>query len=1650
MGESSESSVNLGYDDDGKELSPLEPEASWTIDHAILLLQETSNPTMLSAVGKFLVMNKPILNQSLPFKLSKEFKDEEIMNLKELSLRGIKYSNVTEQNKKDAIKIARLFKLDPFETLRIVLQTSQKIPGKIIVEEATVKLSAKKEKSLLPIDKSTSYEDERIQLLSEKILRERRLVLQLMSLLIQNQHNNLFPQTVRSIGYEITTNPSLMGNSIESYEILVDFIMEQSYLTNASKQLNDLNIKEHYLLLIDSAKLLINLILNKTLEKKLALKWFQIMAKINFMSTMSKKIPQDTLIIIEALATIITVLVLDLDNEKTDLEDDVSFINDPNIFNEINTILSKAPTNPIVLYAWSIILYRKSLTIEEFPSSAAVKNFVSHSKNYLSNLKLIFNTFLTRANELDVCNSLIKCYNILKFDQLYTLILGSYVLSMLPYVVLTPKIATLIETIISGAPKHIIERFFKDKDTKSLILVLKSKIPLSFLSYIPFCNINGYFAFKDLSSLKSYMVSFNEEQLINKYVFDESNPEFITLTENIDVLPPYESSGELSLLLKPGTRGKFISISSEKEQFVSFIYEYNGLSLIGRILQNICKNFDVENEEKTSLAVYILNLLSNIFAVCSKSDQEEALRVTSAFVDGNDIIKVVCDIYSRALIERHIKILVAGNKLFNSLTRNFSEKVWTSLKTSVLLENKSRGEYYAIILGSVEMVHGNYDFTISLLELIDNLINSCFSITEKYIMTERQEILKKFTIFLIQIFEGFISWRYNHKYQKMQIGTLVSDLFSNILVSFYGMGKPEAKSEQRVKTTKVLEGSASKIIDAFLISNSNDVRSNKPIISMIESLSVALSTFATSDYTSMWYKNWIKSSFNLSTLLISARSMLGLKPSTFERSIFSKSSTLISVYAQFVQLRINIINLLTSLVSAKWPNEPPSLLAHLGDYYSNVLLRSLATDLNNTFDDYEIKIRIYDFFSAVMEGNQEGLSIMFITGRDIRESILHESPVTDGKALSILNILKKNVSSIYKFPDYVSIHLVVAISLAFNSWTTAKEGGNDKEFINELIKRIQRRPQFKTLKPYTSEDYVNISYEYKLISKIAEILALYLFVSKDEECSKNIENLLTDEKFMKSIESIFKITGYKPSLHSDLRNAFKRKWPEFKLAGFIRSPLVKTKTYGVDSIYDLAIMDKVFKDESDWEGYKEDIFSSSINLKYVESQIAAAKSLGALLTSYCNKVKTPLNPIYLKLVSKLLELNNEESITAPVFKDIYRERIELSFFIIYTVLKNNGEINDDPTAYEIIENCSNTLVSNDLDLITGLSDVNIFYYRPLLRTLLTALKMAKNDEHLLEEHSETFVSLFNLVISKSSRFLFSSIQNEALSSNQKEFADSKIINQRLEDVFLILSILKVMTRLKFSKAVHLKFASSLVENGSIKTIFNLYSCSHIIKINNEPVFAELTLSFIYELVSIRPIAERLISNGLFSILVESPISIIIQKGGIRPSASLTYHRIWNNGLLSILLTLLSTFGERVLPEIVMFLIYFSNQLTTSINAWFQDSIIISSAVIQETNQFVLLYKVLQALNVENYLASSNTNTGAVGASEIQFIPGLDTKEQRQELVNVFNYLLSHPKFLSMRVSPITPEEEISYERDNKKFIENIVSDIRELRDSLIY
>ena len=123
--------------------------------------------------------------------------------------------------------------------------------------------------------------------------------------------------------------------------------------------------------------------------------------------------------------------------------------------------------------------------------------------------------------------------------------------------------------------------------------------------------------------------------------------------------------------------------------------------------------------------------------------------------------------------------------------------------------------------------------------------------------------------------------------------------------------------------------------------------------------------------------------------------------------------------------------------------------------------------------------------------------------------------------------------------------------------------------------------------------------------------------------------------------------------------------------------------------------------------------------------------------------------------------------------------------------------------------------------------------------------MIKDASLVLAEYLSLFRDLFNAIVIKGTQILLIEVQNDVyLARTRKNFKSPKM-NDRIDDLMIILSVLKVFVGAQFGSILHEEIALSIKENGTINSLLNLYSFAHSIEVNDEFIFARLSLMYLW-------------------------------------------------------------------------------------------------------------------------------------------------------------------------------------------------------------
>ncbi|GAV55943.1 hypothetical protein ZYGR_0AZ01150 [Zygosaccharomyces rouxii] len=1555
-----------------------------------------------------------------------------------LSLRGVTYGNIDKGSCEQASLLSKHLGLNYDECLRVISQMKSRTDDKI---------------SLMS--------------LADSIYHERNAILTTMLLLLNSGNlpviHSDFISIMATNNFTICENLiSILEDTLSKIDSDISEITDE--LTGREwQELWQLKKSRDLIFATNVLRTLTHLTLNVNIPTHIVDQWFTFLHKtrdqVMFIRDINySSVPDLIGRTVEALIVLNSILVLGLDSTSSSINLEAPFYSDVNCFKHIHNVLKEEHTNPVILYMWSFVLFTKSFMLEENPDTELPFIQQVFGKTPVSQLTSLF---AARAESAGVLQSIKEVTESLSSESFYPAILSSFLTFALNFIPINVQTSDMIKQVLLRTPREFVEKFLTSDEFEKHLTILRAKLPLLEEALLPLVNISAahtQFANFEWKELNTYTTKFKLGELDYDIVDDDTtapNMDLIVLKKEA-LLKPYFKVDEKALISIPeDTKGKILPTPrSGDDDVIVFLYNYNGWSLLGFVLQNICDaylaNSDGLDDSTEYLMVSILDLVSNMFS--KKTSYERSLEIMqhlSSYTRENDIVPVIFKIFEHSLHKRNYRVLCICSNFVLSLFSNFPQFVWSHWARSDLLDRNGKTGMAEVVLGSIELPLGKYDFTISLIKLANEMVTDAVSLKTDFPLKTKRDMLDKLITHLIDVYESYQFWRYTDVIQRFELGFHLNSLFTKVLYNVYGI---DPSSPPDNKITGVLASPSFRVVNAFLGSQSPDVRAAKSLLNILNSpLNSQISLLGDKAF-GFICSRLVKHSYELAFLLISIRGSLKMRPSTLERMIFGASSNLVDIYNSIPSLKRYVIRLFKSLVEVPWTDDYLFLLSYLGQRHSKMLLNSISTDLEGPLADHKLAKDIYMFFSALMESKQDGLSILFLTG-DIVSNKAEEQEKKSTDKKSILSVLKKNALHLDELPESVGCCLLDAIAYAFNTWANAKDSKADSEFITALLNHLQN---FKPTPAYTKEDMVALSGRYKLISRVVEIFALYLFISADVD--SQIFQLLNQTDLSKVINPFFEIDGYNEALHENLHENFEKKWPKLKLTCFTVSPLFHSSGFSHEMVFAIPLMDQFFGNDEKWigtdeiPGYRDEVLEASINLQYVSQQIAAAKAWGALLTTFIKKTTQPLKETFIDLVSHFLQVNIDSGIKSPLLTQVYFERLELSFYIFYAFQKRAEPVSE-KKLLKILDQIIAVFKSDEVNYLGNISHSrNRNFYRPILRCVLILLDLVTTGSHFVELASDSLLEFFELSFCKGFHLILSEILSDisTSTSNGKQVVVYNMAS-RIQDLFLLLSLFTKIRALKPSESFNLILASSLNEVGTVKVILSLYSTSHLLKINDEAILGPLTLTFVSELCSIKNVAEKFITNGLFAVLLESPVSVAIQKGDVRPESKPSLHNLWTNGLLSIILLLLSEFGIKVLPECCLFISYFTEQVSTAVLRWSDGKLAVSTALIKETSQLVLLQKMLSALDYQSYLLNSKTQY-LVDENEklFELLPGLDVDQEKRALSVALNRLLTHPKYLNSRIVPTSLEEARLLEEEHTRveFVKLISREIKKLQESL--
>jgi nuclear pore complex protein Nup188 len=773
-------------------------------------------------------------------------------------------------------------------------------------------------------------------------------------------------------------------------------------------------------------------------------------------------------------------------------------------------------------------------------------------------------------------------------------------------------------------------------------------------------------AVRVLESIPSFTFQLPQNFRFYETIQEEDNANTIQLTKDVLLFQPRNSmkiaksptsaySETLALTEIPtqfripkGTPGRIVSDSDSGPKVAAWFQEYSGLKYMGKLLETALTAGDYVDATtgKPIDREYVAEIISLLATLLLATTQIGELNDNNAESHGNayhileeasdgldrnrDIVTVVFKIFEEELQRQSsslgsdvsMDVLVASIQFIFALVPILPGRVWPLLGRCELLDIDGRGGRLSAIIGRIEMVNCRYDFLISCTYLFYALVEDSVrhavlrKVGSKTLVRQGskgdlgtgvpEQILSKvllsLTRVLVDVFESACNWRFAIEKQRLQLSELISTVLHSILHYTYSV---DDSSKLDAKLTKALIPASDYIIDSFLATTSAQARF-RPI------LRVFLDGFANPDLTlqSGLETRWlgaVKSAVIFVTTLIKVRMLVNRPTPQLEHHLFKLSPLIARLYAVHESYGPDVLKLLEALIlsASTREGEPPSLLGHLGPRTSKHFIHILL-NLGKPLDEDKYVIAIWHLMSVVVSSRQQWFSIYLLTGRPPRQALKDSDAENQvPSARTLLKIALDALSNIQSLPLPRALAMLEFISLAQNYWPWAMSDILLKKssFIKSISKFVDSLET--VLATAIADRPVEVCYEIRMAAYIAEILAMYLYHSRQVGNSAPKAELLPQIVFYIRLGAAAPF--YNSSLHGNLKRNFESKFSGCTLQNFKRTKLV-TREFGREYFYDLQLASKMLYSDQAWAGRKndglaEELARANVNLSLVDAQV---------------------------------------------------------------------------------------------------------------------------------------------------------------------------------------------------------------------------------------------------------------------------------------------------------------------------------------------------------------------------------------------------------------------------------------------------------------
>ncbi|KAF2169905.1 hypothetical protein M409DRAFT_64877 [Zasmidium cellare ATCC 36951] len=1048
-------------------------------------------------------------------------------------------------------------------------------------------------------------------------------------------------------------------------------------------------------------------------------------------------------------------------------------------------------------------------------------------------------------------------------------------------------------------------------------------------------------------------------------------------------------SGEAwrAMFVPEGTTGRIVKPS--KPYILHLRHQHSGLEYLGLLLSTFAPSSEIRQaapgivlDPVTAAEIVTLftSLLSATLEQSTGDDNATHLlgRLSAALRNEQDIVTVISEVLESELLahldqkvqEGSLEVVTSCIQFLNQLVKVYPERVWSILVRSSLLGVQDGAVSLASVVGGSEIPVGRYQFLDACTLLHSLLLDDALAglVKRKAVAVKSNHrfaqagadldatpdrtmsaVLNSYQKILLDVLQNLPHWKFHVRQERCSIAINILDAFSKLLRCTFGVDVAKDPSK---RLTNVLAPAAEALLGVCAPQSGSS-----PVVSTFGRLlpeGLPIAEDGLPIHIRGLLIEQVKSSFQFLTLLIrTAKAGINLSATgeketkeeekskaATQRTINLASDmvkhfpTLVSLLVSDHSLKADLFPLLSEVLEAigSGDEDPPSILAQLEPKAQEAFL-SVTTQLDRPLCDVRVERRVWEFLSTVMSSKQSYFAAFLLTGQLPKKRVdRHES--NHVKTKSILTHVLDQLAAISILPPERGNGMLKFVATSQQVWVWANtEIRSHPDFLKNTLTWIDtlgvapRDPS-----PGSS---IIFAKECEMASYLCNIFAISIHAGQETGDKTVLKSLIPKLSFLR--EHAVTVNAYNRSLHRNLSENLKRKFPQAELSDFKRTT-VNPATYGTEFFYDRGFATSVLSHDVSWhggnkgrsQGFSDEFARANANLSLLDAQTKLLTSWKAVAITICELAdeEPSTHPVLAEVAEQCLLANADPQLDQPGAADVLNERIELAFVLCSKVvaLKVQDQKAKDlvKAAWELVN-----LSPVDFDIATVSEDVN--YYRQLLQVLyLTILPHgfvgkaqqggATSQTQLLyldPEISAILVSIIGKVVAPGFRALCANLHTDPDLALPADFA-------------LLTALLQAVISVPGISSVHTRLSDIVADSSLIRGALSLYSWSDQLAEStaHDPIFGEVAVMFLLALSTVPPIAVQIALSGALTQLSASNLSNYFRKpGGKGPfDEPQRMFVIWSEGFLPICLNLLDAVGPPIAAEVGAFLNSFSEQL----------------------------------------------------------------------------------------------------------------------------